>query len=333
MVGGFATPVLGGDGSNLLVHHYFTTIEAALGILKAATMNFKGGRSASAMPIGAELPSRLARQQADGMFYSVIWSTDDVVVNNGDHIDLAERESWLAKLGSWEEALAVYEQKLKNNANDFEAILGCMRCLDASGEWQGVLELAEKTWPALSVSFAPSQLDSRQEQPLSQIPIHVSARSQKKALRLCAQAAWRLGHWGDLEKFTTELNSNTAPNNTSTTTSPTHNGLASRVDFDGSFFAAVLHIHRKEWTMAADAIDNARRAMDGRFTALMAESYNRAYPSMVTAQTLAEMEEIIDLQKLEERSRGSFHRHPANTPNTSEARMRLEKVQRFIRLF
>lgn len=68
--------------------------------------------------------------------------------------------------------------------------------------------------------------------------------------------------------------------------------------------------------------------MDARFTALMAESYNRAYPSMVTAQTLAEMEEIIELQKLEERSKGSSHRHPANKPDTGAARQRLLQVWR-----
>lgn len=80
--------------------------------------------------------------------------------------------------------------------------------------------------------------------------------------------------------------------------------------------------------MAADSIDCARKAMDARFTALMAESYNRAYPSMVTAQTLAEMEEIIELQKLEERSKGSSHRHPATKPDTGAARQRLLQVWR-----
>ena len=68
-------------------------------------------------------------------------------------------------------------------------------------------------------------------------------------------------------------------------------------DFDGSFFSAVLHIHKKEWALAAEAIDGARKAMSGRFTALMAESYNRAYPSMVTAQTLAELEEVSQLRR------------------------------------
>ena len=38
--------------------------------------------------------------------------------------------------------------------------------------------------------------------------------------------------------------------------------------------------------------------------------------------------QIVDLQKLEERSKCSSHRHPANKPNTDEARQRLLKVWR-----
>ena len=290
-------------------------------------MKLEGARSEDAISVGEQLPSRFARHHAHEMFYSVIWSTDDVVVNRSGPIDIAEKkESWLAKLGSWTEALAVYEQKLNNNPRDFEAILGCMRCLDASGEWRRVLELTKKNWPALSGASVLDYQDQHDQQISGRSP-YISVRSQKKALRLCAQAAWRLGHWEDLEKFALELSS-ADPATTPTAASAMGDGTVSRVDFDGSFFSAVLHIHRKEWSLAAEAIDYARKAMDGRFTALMAESYNRAYPSMVTAQTLAEMEEIVDLQKLEERSKASCHRHPANKPNESEARQRLLKVWR-----
>jgi len=186
------------------------------------------------------LPSRFTRHQAHEMFYSVIWSTDDTVVKRGAPIDLAEKkESWLAKLGSWTEALAVYEQKLANNPRDFEAILGCMRCLDASGEWRRVLELAEKSWPALSGStgLSHSLSTNMQDPPPTQSSVYISARSQKKALRLCAQAAWRLGHWDDLEKFATQLNNTTAPTIKPAASPGIREGIGSRVDFDGSFFS------------------------------------------------------------------------------------------------
>lgn len=101
-----------------------------------------------------------------------------------------------------------------------------------------------------------------------------------------------------------------------------------RVDYDGAFYSAVLHVHRKEWAHAADAIDAARKAMDGRLTALMAESYTRAYPSMVTAQTLAEMEEIVEFRKVEERSKVGANQHSVNRPDEGKARQNLLAVWR-----
>ena len=78
------------------------------------------------------------------MAYSVmstadeISARDDVVVFgtsenkhtsvNNNHTEL--QESWLAKLGSWSEALAMYERKLAKDPYDVECIIGCMRCLD-----------------------------------------------------------------------------------------------------------------------------------------------------------------------------------------------------------
>jgi hypothetical protein len=149
---------------------------------------------------------------------------------------------------------------------------------------------------------------------------------------MCAEAAWRLGRWNDLEKYSSELVHGQRNMGAGTVGSPSatapRDGNLPRVDFEGAFFSAVLHVHRGEWRMAAEAIDASRKAMDGRFTALMAESYNRAYPSMVTAQTLAEMEEIIEFQKIERGSHSSVHRHPANRPNSVEARERLLSVWR-----
>lgn len=60
--------------------------------------------------------------------------------------------------------------------------------------------------------------------------------------------------------------------------------------------------------------------MDGRMTALLSESYSRSYPSMITAQMLAEMEEIIELRKMEERS---SHRDSSYSITSKKARERL----------
>ena len=306
--------------------------EAALGVLKSATMRFEEQQMNDDMSIGTFTSTGLPRQHnAHEMFYSVVWTTEDRRNDYTNSLDLAEnRERWLAKLGSWTDALEVYEEKLMRNPNDFDAALGCMRCLSSSGEWKRVLELADENWGIIGAGTAfqnEGHDTSAASQSSKLFPVE-----QKKALKMCAKAAWRLGRWDDLEKYSSELvhgQGNQVPGvaGPSAAAGP-RDGNIPRVDFDGAFYSAVLHVHREEWHMAAEAIDAARKAMDGRFTALMAESYNRAYPSIVSAQTLAEMEEIIEYKKIEKGSQGGTHRHPANRPNSNEARERLLSVWR-----
>jgi serine/threonine-protein kinase mTOR len=271
---------------------------------------------------GAGLPTQ---QTSHEMYYSVVWSTEDRSRDEIDSLDLAEnKERWLSKLGSWSDALEVYEEKLLRNPNDFDATLGCMRCLSSNGEWRRMLELAKDSWMTISagstdvVGLSPATV--------------ANSRDRKKALRMCSEASWRLGRWDDLEKYSSELvhgqGNPVVGNFTASISSPSRDGNFPRIDFDGAFYSAVLHIHRAEWRMAAKAVDAARQAMDGRFTALMAESYNRAYPSMVTAQTLAELEEIIGYLKTEKNSQPRALRHPASGPDLSKSRRFLLSVWR-----
>ena len=96
---------------------------------------------------GDDRYAQFARHHSYDMFYSVIWSTEKKEQPGDRTIDRAANEElWLAKLGSWTEALLAYESTLQRNPNDFEAMLGCMRCLGATGEWKKVLELAEDKW-------------------------------------------------------------------------------------------------------------------------------------------------------------------------------------------
>lgn len=279
-----------------------------------------GEPETSSVPVGEARSADVSRHQSHEMFYSVIWNTEERKARKSGPVDLSAREEvWLAKVGAWTEALVAYEEKLKNAPNDFNAMLGCMRCLSATGEWRKVLELADGNWDAISnsIDFFATPIAG------------VSGVSQRKAVRMCAQAAWRLGQWGDLERYSAHLvgdGEQAAPS--PVTGSSSSESALPLIDFDGAFYSAVLHVHRKEWADAANLIDAARRAMDGRLTALMAESYSRAYPSLVTAQNLAEMEEIVEYRKIEERANASALRHPTNRHSTVEARKSLLSVWR-----
>ena len=69
--------------------------------------------------------------------------------------------------------------------------------------------------------------------------------------------------------------------------------LLPRESQDGAFYRAVLCVHDENWTEAQDLIDLTRDMLDTEVTALSLESYQRAYPTMVCVQMLAELEEVI----------------------------------------
>lgn len=300
--------------------HNSIVAEAALGVLKSSSM---GDVVSGRVPIGGDLSSKILKHQAYDMFYSVMWSTEGAPCSQGGAVDLiSKQELWLAKLGSWSEALVVYQEKLARDPSDFEALLGCMRCLDASGEWEQVLELFDQNLAKMSVASSVGHT--------LQLRDDIAPRSKRKAIRMCAQAAWRLGHWDDLDLFSSELlrRPMASPAAVASDGSSGAENNLPQIDFEGAFYSGVLRIHQKKWADAAEAIDLARKAMDGRLTALMAESYGRAYPSMVTAQTLAEMEEIIDFRKSEERLSAPSYDVSVSPPSSDPLRERLLNVWR-----
>jgi FKBP12-rapamycin complex-associated protein len=63
---------------------------------------------------------------------------------------------------------------------------------------------------------------------------------------------------------------------------------------EGNFFRAVLELHNKNWKDAQRYIDTSRSLIDTELSALVGESYSRAYQIVVSVQTLSEMEEVID---------------------------------------
>ncbi|KAJ3311625.1 phosphatidylinositol kinase- protein kinase tor1 [Boothiomyces sp. JEL0838] len=100
----------------------------------------------------------------------------------------------------------------------------------------------------------------------------------KKAIApLAAAAAWGMGEWDDMDDYIKMMKEE----------SP-----------DGAFFKAILALHRNLYPEATRFIEKTRDLLDTELTALVGESYNRAYNIVVRIQMLGELEEIIKYKQL-----------------------------------
>jgi serine/threonine-protein kinase mTOR len=102
--------------------------------------------------------------------------------------------------------------------------------------------------------------------------MNASGETRKAIAPLAAAAAWGMGQW---EVMDTYLN------------------VMKPASPDRSFFGAILAIHRNQFEEAHGHITKARDGLDTELSALLGESYTRAYGVIVRVQMLAELEEII----------------------------------------
>ena len=89
---------------------------------------------------------------------------------------------------------------------------------------------------------------------------------------LAAAAAWSLGEWDMIDEFI---------------------GAMRPESSERAFFRAVLGVHRSQRHQAKRLIARARDSLDHELTALISESYDRAYDLMVRTQMLSELEEAL----------------------------------------
>ncbi|XP_027228160.1 serine/threonine-protein kinase mTOR isoform X1 [Penaeus vannamei] len=98
--------------------------------------------------------------------------------------------------------------------------------------------------------------------------------------RVAAASAWAMGQWTSMEEYTKFI-----PRDTQ----------------EGAFYRAVLSVHKDQYPVAQQLIDSARDLLDTELTAMVGESYQRAYNAMVAVQMLAELEEVIQYKLVPER--------------------------------
>ncbi|KAK7963971.1 FKBP12-rapamycin complex-associated protein [Apiospora saccharicola] len=105
---------------------------------------------------------------------------------------------------------------------------------------------------------------------------------QRLIAPLATAAAWGLGKWDAMDNYLQSLK---------------------RHSPDRSFFGAILALHRNQFREAAACIQQTREGLDTELSALVSESYNRAYQVVVRVQMLAELEELIVYKQADDKRR------------------------------
>lgn len=132
---------------------------------------------------------------------------------------------------------------------------------------------------------------------------------QRRIAPLATAAAWSLGKWDAMEIYLSSMRRN----------SP-----------DRSFFGAILALHRNQFREATTNIQQAREGLDTELSALVSESYNRAYQVVVRVQMLAELEELIVYKQADDKKRATMRRTWEN--RLKGCQRNVEVWQRMLRL-
>ncbi|EMC92726.1 hypothetical protein BAUCODRAFT_76649 [Baudoinia panamericana UAMH 10762] len=145
--------------------------------------------------------------------------------------------------------------------------------------------------------------------------LNASNEHHKAIAPLAAAAAWGMGQWEVMD---------------------TYLGVMKPASPDRSFFGAILSIHRNQFDEAHAHITRAREGLEQELSALLGESYTRAYGVIVRVQMLAELEEIItykqhsnDLDK-QERMRETWTKRLKGCQRNVEVWQRMMKVRALV---
>ncbi|SHO77966.1 Similar to S.cerevisiae protein TOR1 (PIK-related protein kinase and rapamycin target) [Malassezia sympodialis ATCC 42132] len=99
-----------------------------------------------------------------------------------------------------------------------------------------------------------------------------NADGRRQMAPLAAAAAWSFGQWDMMDEFIAAMRPESS---------------------ERSFYRAVLAVHRSQRSQTKRLVARARDALDSELTALISESYGRAYDLMVRTQMLSELEEAL----------------------------------------
>jgi FKBP12-rapamycin complex-associated protein len=100
-----------------------------------------------------------------------------------EQYDVTNTEEWYERLGRWQEALVVYDEKAELDPGSTEIQIGRMRCLHALGEWEQLASEVEERWP------------------------HANHSDRRAIAPMAAAAAWSLSEWDSMDNYIATMRS------------------------------------------------------------------------------------------------------------------------------
>eukprot|EP01084_Bolivina_argentea_P008495 15901_1 len=179
---------------------------------------------------------------------------------------------WYEQLNKWQDALDAYERTQLEEPNNIGLKLGRMRCLAALGNWQRLHRLSKHAWKNIMNIADEKKTENEND-----------FYTKQRVALLGAVASWHLAKWKDMQNFVNRIDENHA---------------------DGCFYRAILYVHHSYKEEALKFINKTRESLDTELTALVGESYNRAYKLCVRTQQLVELEEILNIKQQQKENDG-----------------------------
>ncbi|KAJ6516644.1 phosphatidylinositol 3-kinase [Mycena vitilis] len=100
-----------------------------------------------------------------------------------EQYEVTNTEEWYERLGRWQEALVVYDEKADMDPGNSEIQIGRMRCLHALGEWEQLASEVDERWP------------------------HAGHEDRRAIAPMAAAAAWSLSEWDSMDNYIATMRS------------------------------------------------------------------------------------------------------------------------------
>ncbi|KAJ7899711.1 phosphatidylinositol 3-kinase [Mycena leptocephala] len=110
-------------------------------------------------------------------------AASEALLTAREQYNVTNKEEWYERLGRWQEALVIYDDKAEIEPNSAEVQIGRMRCLHALGEWEQLASDVDERWQT-------STHDER-----------------RQIAPMAAAAAWSLSEWDSMDNYIATMRS------------------------------------------------------------------------------------------------------------------------------